>query len=154
MVMWHNVLMIRTAATTVTTAKMLNEYLQDWLGTRAESEQEIVDLVEAGLPTKVVNHLMISARAVAQSSVSLPQGHRITLRIADRNQLRGDTGSGSEGKGLQRCGWLANSRGVHFTYFLNTEAKYAGLQNPQRSATSATFRRGSIRVRLASSTRC
>jgi len=60
MVMWHNVLMIRTAATTVTTAKMLNEYLQDWLGTRAESEQEIVDLVEAGLPTKVVNHLMIS----------------------------------------------------------------------------------------------
>ena len=58
MVMWHNVLMIRTAATTVTTAKMLNEYLQDWLGTRAESEQEIVDLVEGGLPTKVVNHLI------------------------------------------------------------------------------------------------
>jgi len=58
MVMWHNVLMVRTATTTVTTAKMLNEYLQDWLGTRAESEQKMVDLVEGGLPTKVVNHLI------------------------------------------------------------------------------------------------
>ena len=58
MVMWHNVLMVRTAPTTVTTAKMLNEYLQDWLGTRAQSEQKIVDLVEGGLPTKVVNHLI------------------------------------------------------------------------------------------------
>jgi putative toxin-antitoxin system antitoxin component (TIGR02293 family) len=50
--------MVRTATTTATTAKMLNEYLQDWLGTRAESEQKIVDLVEGGLPTKVVNHLI------------------------------------------------------------------------------------------------
>ena len=25
--------------------------------------------------------------------------------------------------GTQRCGWLANCRGVHFTYLLNTEAK-------------------------------
>ena len=58
MVLWHNVLMVRTATTTVTTAKMLNEYLQDWLGTRAESEQKMVDLVEGGLPTKVVNHLI------------------------------------------------------------------------------------------------
>src|SRR5436853_976113 len=58
MVMWHNVLMVRTAPPTVTTAKMLNEYLQDWLGTRAQSEQKIVDLVEGGLPTKVVNHLI------------------------------------------------------------------------------------------------
>src|SRR5437762_8726438 len=40
------------------TAKRLNEYLQDWLGTRAESEQTIVRLVEAGLPTKVINHLL------------------------------------------------------------------------------------------------
>jgi putative toxin-antitoxin system antitoxin component (TIGR02293 family) len=58
MVMWHNVLMVRTATTTAATAKMLSEYLQDWLGTRAESEQKIVDLVEGGLPTKVVNHLI------------------------------------------------------------------------------------------------
>jgi putative toxin-antitoxin system antitoxin component (TIGR02293 family) len=58
MVMWHNVLMVRTATTTATTAKMLNEYLQEWLGTRAESEQKMVDLVEGGLPTKVVNHLI------------------------------------------------------------------------------------------------
>jgi putative toxin-antitoxin system antitoxin component (TIGR02293 family) len=40
------------------TAKRLNEYLEDWLGTRAESEQRIVRLVEAGLPTKVINHLL------------------------------------------------------------------------------------------------
>src|SRR6266699_1614543 len=40
----------------IATAKRLNEYLEDWLGTRAESEQRIVRLVEAGLPTKVINH--------------------------------------------------------------------------------------------------
>ena len=32
---------------------------------------------------------------------------------------------------------------MHFTYFLNTAAKYAGLQKPHRSATSATLSRGS-----------
>jgi putative toxin-antitoxin system antitoxin component (TIGR02293 family) len=40
------------------TARKLNEYLEDWLGTQAESEQRIVHLVEKGLPTKVVNHLI------------------------------------------------------------------------------------------------
>ncbi len=40
------------------TAKKLNEYLESWLGTQAESEQKIVRLVEEGLPTKVINHLM------------------------------------------------------------------------------------------------
>jgi len=41
-----------------TTAKKLNEYLEDWLGTQAESEQKIVHLVEGGLPIKVINHLI------------------------------------------------------------------------------------------------
>jgi putative toxin-antitoxin system antitoxin component (TIGR02293 family) len=40
------------------TAKKLNEYLEEWLGTQAGSEQTIVHLVEGGLPTKVVNHLI------------------------------------------------------------------------------------------------
>jgi len=40
------------------TARKLNEYFQDWLGTQAESEQKIVRLVEEGLPTKVVNRLI------------------------------------------------------------------------------------------------
>ncbi len=40
------------------TAKRLKEYLEEWLGTQAESEQKIVHLVEAGLPTKVINHLL------------------------------------------------------------------------------------------------
>jgi putative toxin-antitoxin system antitoxin component (TIGR02293 family) len=40
------------------TAKTLNEYLEEWLGTRAGSEQRIVQLVEGGLPTRVVNHLI------------------------------------------------------------------------------------------------
>ncbi len=40
------------------TAKKLKEYLESWLGTQAESEQKIVRLVEDGLPTKVINHLM------------------------------------------------------------------------------------------------
>ena len=40
------------------TAKTLNDYLEDWLGARAESEQGIVRLVEEGLPTRVINHLL------------------------------------------------------------------------------------------------
>jgi len=41
-----------------TTAKMLNQYLQHWIGAPARSEQGMVRLVEEGLPTKVINHLI------------------------------------------------------------------------------------------------
>lgn len=40
------------------TASKLNEYLEDWLGTKAGSEQNLVHLVEGGLPLKVINHLL------------------------------------------------------------------------------------------------
>jgi putative toxin-antitoxin system antitoxin component (TIGR02293 family) len=40
------------------TAKKLTEYLEDWLGMQAESEQRIVRLVEGGLPTKVIHNLL------------------------------------------------------------------------------------------------
>jgi putative toxin-antitoxin system antitoxin component (TIGR02293 family) len=40
------------------TAKRLNDYLEDWLGTPDVSEQRLVHLVEGGLPTKVINHLL------------------------------------------------------------------------------------------------
>ena len=49
------------------TAKKLNEYLQNWLGTQAGSEETIVHLVEGGLPTKVVNHLI--ERGLTRSEV-------------------------------------------------------------------------------------
>lgn len=42
----------------MTTAKRMNEYLEDWLGAKAESEQKIVRLVEGGLPTRVINRLL------------------------------------------------------------------------------------------------
>jgi len=42
----------------VPTAKKLNEYLAEWLGTPAGSEQTLVRLVEGGLPIKVINHLL------------------------------------------------------------------------------------------------
>lgn len=42
----------------IATAKKLNEYLEDWLGTQAESEQAIVHLIESGLPIRVINHLL------------------------------------------------------------------------------------------------
>src|SRR6266566_8097332 len=48
--------MRKTAKTT--TAKRLKEYFENWLGTTIESEQAIVHLVEAGLPLKVINHLV------------------------------------------------------------------------------------------------
>ena len=40
------------------TAKTLNQYFEDWLGTDPGSEQNVVRLVEAGLPTRVINHLI------------------------------------------------------------------------------------------------
>ena len=41
-----------------TTATTLSKYFQDWLGTPAESEQQIIRLVEHGLPTKIVSRLV------------------------------------------------------------------------------------------------
>ena len=40
------------------TAKTLNRYFEDWLGTEARSEQKLLRLVENGLPTRVINHLI------------------------------------------------------------------------------------------------
>jgi putative toxin-antitoxin system antitoxin component (TIGR02293 family) len=40
------------------TARTLNHYFRHWLGTEASSEQKIVRLVENGLPTTVINHLI------------------------------------------------------------------------------------------------
>lgn len=40
------------------TASKLNEYFEDWLGAKAESEQTLVRLVEGGLPLKSINHLL------------------------------------------------------------------------------------------------
>jgi putative toxin-antitoxin system antitoxin component (TIGR02293 family) len=40
------------------TAEKLHRYLEDWLGTQAQSEQKMVRLVESGLPIKVINHLL------------------------------------------------------------------------------------------------
>ena len=34
------------------TAKTLNQYFEDWLGTSPGSEQNVVRLVETGLPTE------------------------------------------------------------------------------------------------------
>lgn len=49
--------MASTTTTTVTGAK-LNDYFEHWLGTPANSEQKVMRLVEGGLPTKVINHLV------------------------------------------------------------------------------------------------
>ena len=40
------------------TAKTLNQYFEDWLGTDPGSEQNVVRLIEGGLPTRVINHLI------------------------------------------------------------------------------------------------
>jgi len=40
------------------TAKKLNEYFEDWLGARAGSEQDVVRLVEKGLPLKSIGALV------------------------------------------------------------------------------------------------
>lgn len=56
-----------TTRSTSATAKKLNEYLEAWLGTQAESEQKMANLVEAGLPTRVIGHLI--ERGLSRSEV-------------------------------------------------------------------------------------
>jgi putative toxin-antitoxin system antitoxin component (TIGR02293 family) len=46
------------AGVATATAKKLSEYFEDWLGTSAHSEQEIIRLVEGGLPLKVIARLI------------------------------------------------------------------------------------------------
>src|SRR5689334_19860096 len=43
---------------TTATTKTLNDYFLDWLGAKAGSEQEVVRLVERGLPIRVLNRLL------------------------------------------------------------------------------------------------
>src|SRR5258708_35394833 len=50
MILWHYVPMA--------TAQQLNAYFEDWLGASVRSEQEIIHLVEAGLPLKIVPRLI------------------------------------------------------------------------------------------------
>ena len=44
-------------ATGATTAEKLVRYFEDWLGTKLESEQGIIHLVEAGLPLEVLSRM-------------------------------------------------------------------------------------------------
>ncbi len=49
------------------TAEKLNEYLEDWLGIEARTDEKIVRLVEAGLPIRVINRLL--ERGLARNEV-------------------------------------------------------------------------------------
>ena len=53
------------------------------------------------------------------SAVNPGVGRRRTQEAASVGQ----PSLGDAPRGSHRFGWLANSRGVQFTYFLNTEAK-------------------------------
>lgn len=39
-------------------ARTLNRYFEDWLGAEASSDQKVIRLIEDGLPTAVINHLI------------------------------------------------------------------------------------------------
>jgi putative toxin-antitoxin system antitoxin component (TIGR02293 family) len=49
--MWHNVHM-------ASTAKKLERYFEEWLGAASGSELQMLRMVEAGLPIKVINRLI------------------------------------------------------------------------------------------------
>jgi putative toxin-antitoxin system antitoxin component (TIGR02293 family) len=56
--LWHHVPMTAATSMATTTAKKLNDYFEDWLGESAQSEQQVVHIVEAGLPTNIVSRLL------------------------------------------------------------------------------------------------
>lgn len=43
---------------TAPTARKLNQYFDDWMGTQAGSERNIIHLIETGLPLKVIPRLI------------------------------------------------------------------------------------------------
>jgi len=43
---------------TAPTARKLNQYFDDWLGTQAGSERNLIHLIETGLPLKVIPRLI------------------------------------------------------------------------------------------------
>lgn len=59
-------------------AKYLTDCLQEWLGVPATSEQKIVNLVEAGLPTEVFDRLV--ERGLSKNEVSRVVINQRTLK--------------------------------------------------------------------------
>src|SRR5439155_22430418 len=55
-VLWHDV--PSGLAMETTTARKLHQYFQDWLRTAAATDQESIDLVEAGLSLKILERLL------------------------------------------------------------------------------------------------
>ena len=51
-----------------TTARKLHQYFQDWLGTAAATDQESIDLVEAGLSLKILERLL--QRGLSRKEIS------------------------------------------------------------------------------------
>jgi putative toxin-antitoxin system antitoxin component (TIGR02293 family) len=49
---------MRKTAMKMVTARKLKDYFEQWLGTSMESEQNIIPLIEAGLPLKVIDRLI------------------------------------------------------------------------------------------------
>ncbi len=59
-------------------ARRLSRYFEDWLGTKAESEQDIVDLVEDGLPLRTVQRMI--QRGLSRNEVFSVIIHQRTLK--------------------------------------------------------------------------
>ncbi|MCU1306181.1 MAG: hypothetical protein JWN45_876 [Acidobacteriaceae bacterium] len=84
-VLWHHVPMKATALSMgATTAKILNDFFEDWLGESAKSEQQIVHLVEAGLPTNVVRRLL--HRGLSKDEVFIVINPRTLKHRKSKNQ--------------------------------------------------------------------
>ena len=56
-ILWHHVPMRKKPVKTPTTSKLKDRF-QQWLGTPVESEEKIIELVETGLPLKVLSRLI------------------------------------------------------------------------------------------------
>jgi len=90
------------------TAKTLNHYFEDWLGTEGGSEQKLVRLVENGLPTKVINHLI--ERGLTRREVF---GTIIPLRTWKHRKSRGEPLSREESeRAIRAARILARAQAV------------------------------------------
>jgi len=105
------------------TARRLSGHVGDWLGTRADSEEKIVRLVETGLPLSVVPHLR--ARGLSRDEV-----HQIVnpRTLKHRKSKHQPLSQGESERAVRTARILATAQAV----LGNAESALKWLRAPKR----------------------
>ena len=90
------------------TAKKLNQYFEQWLGTPTKSDQNIVHLVEAGLPLKVITRLIERGLSKDEVFSIIVNPRTLKHRMSQRQTLSRDESE----RAIRAIRILARAQGV------------------------------------------